>query len=691
MAEEKSSAQSSAAEEATSASSAAPSSPTSTLIPALASHRDLVILYGSQSGCAAELASRLALDAFQRGFHPPLVLPLDAFPLHTLPSTPLLLLIVSTQGNADPPTNAQTTYRSLLRRSLPPHLLSSVHFSAFGLGDSSYPTYNAIARRLYQRLLDLGATSVCRRGLGDDQDQFGYEEGWEVWRAELWTEMRRKVEWMQGAREEDVDRSLRPPLPFAMTLEESKEEVEDVGVKPSLWCPVAATLPLPIPPPPSSPVVLPPISLPLFGVGSNPMQPYPALLTHNQRLTPSSHFQDVRHLRFSLPPSHPPFRPGDVVDIFPRNNPAVTSAFLSTLSLSPSTLISLTPTPSSSSSSSSSAIPLHLPSHCTLQELCEVHLDLAGTPKRSFFSFLALHASNVQQRDKLLDFCTKEGQAELWRYCQKERRTYVEVLQDFASARPPLEQLIAHIPRLQPRSFSIASSALLHPGQVDVTAALLTFTTPWKRKRMGVCSTFFSLLPQSQSTDPLSSTVYVPVIVRSGGFLFPKAIGWGGPPVVMIGPGTGVAPFRALCQHKQSMLASPPSASSASPPPFSPYLLVFGNRNRAADYLYEEEWQGWVEGGVLTWPVVTAWSRDQDEKVYVQDRLMETGVREMVYDCLVKQRGVLMLAGSSGAMPREVRRALVAVLQMEGGMDEADAQAYVRSMEKEHRYIQETW
>ena len=673
--------QQSAAEEAMLASSAAPPSPTPSLISALASHRDIVILYGSQSGSAAELASRLSLDAFQRGFRPPLVLSLDSFPLHRLPSTPLLLIVVSTQGNADPPDNAKLFYRSLLRRSLPPSFLSSLHFSVFGLGDSSYPTYNAIARRVYQRMLDLGAVSVCRRGLGDDQDEFGYEEGWEAWTGELWTSMKQRLQWMRDTNDDDIDRSLRPPPPFAVTMEERKEEEQEAAeaAKSSPWVRVTASLPLPSPA--SSPMVLPPISLPPFG----PTQPYPAQLTHNLRLTPLSHFQDVRHLRFSLPPSHPPFQPGDVIDIFPRNNPAVAATFLSTLSLSPPTLISLTPTPTASSTT-------HLPSHCTLQELCEVHLDIAGTPKRSFFAFLALHATDALQREKLLDFCTKEGQAELWRYCQKERRTYTEVLQDFASARPPLDELIAHIPRLAPRSFSIASSALLHPGQVDVTAALLTFTTPWKRKRMGVCSTFLSLLPQSHGTDSLPSVVYVPVVVRSGGFVLPKFIGWGGPPVLMIGPGTGVAPFRAMCQHKQALLSSPPpSASHSSSSTFSPYLLVFGNRNRAADFLYEEEWARWEEDGVLTWPVVTAWSRDQEDKVYVQDRLVEEGVRSAVFEFLVRQRGVLVLAGSSGAMPREVRRAIVRVLQMEGGMDEADAQAYVRGMEKERRYIQETW
>ena len=316
-----------------------------------------------------------------------------------------------------------------------------------------------------------------------------------------------------------------------------------------------------------------------------------------------------------------------------------------------------------------------------------MHLDVAGTPKRSFFAFLALHASDPLQREKLLDLSSTDGQRDLYRYCHKEKRTYVEVLEDFPSARPPLAELVARVPRLGPRSFSISSAHALYPGEVQVTAALLTFTTPWKRKRMGVCSTFLSLLPQSKGDEPLATTVYVSVYVRRGGFTLPKTVGWGGPPLLMIGPGTGVAPLRALCQAKLAALSSVPSPA----PTFSPYLLVFGNRNRDADFLYEEEWARYHEKGVLERPVVTAFSRDQVEKVYVQDRLQEDGVREQVFDWLHEQRGVVIVAGSSGAMPREVRRALTRIFQVEGGMEVAEAQAYLRSMEKERRYIQETW
>ena len=678
MGEEKDDPPHTASSTASTPTTTVPSTPDPLLIPSLSTHRSLVILYGSQSGSALELSHRLSLDAYQRGFHPITHLPLDAFPLSLLATTSLLFIITSTQGNADPPDNARTFYRSLLRRHPPIPPLSHLHFSVFGLGDSGYPIYNAIARRIYQRLLDLGAVSIFKRGLGDDQHPYGYEGGWEEWRAELWPTMRRRLAWLAEGREEDVDTTRIPPPPFSLTFE---EEEENLILPASPWCRVLS--PLPLPSPSSLPILLPPFALPPWGVGASLYHPYPALLTHNCRLTPLSHFQDVRHLRFSLTPSHPPFHPGDVVDVFPRNDPTLVSAFLSSLSLNPSTIITLTPTPSPGGLDGAP----RLPPRCTLQELCEVHLDIAGTPKRSFFAFLASYAVDPIQREKLLELCTKEGQQDLWRYCQKEKRTYGEVLEDFHSARPPLVELIAHIPRLAPRSFSISSASALHPGHVDVTAALVQFTTPWKRKRVGVCSAFFGLLPQSKGDEEVEPVVYVSVCVKRGAFALPKEVGWGGPPVLMIGPGTGVAPFRAMCQWKEAMLTSSPTPTAT----FSPFLLIFGNRNRHSDFLYEEEWGHFHEVGVLTRPVVTAFSRDQDEKVYVQDRMMEEGVRGEVFDLLYKRRGIVIVAGSSGAMPREVRRALVRVIQVEGGMEETEAQAYLRTLEKERRYIQETW
>ena len=754
------------------------------LLPALANHRRIVILYGSQSGCAAELASRLALDAFHHLFPwcAITVLPLDAFDPSLLSSTPLLLIVTSTQGQGEPPDNARRFYRLLMRRGLPSSLLSHLHYSVFGLGDSSYPIFNAVARRLHQRLQEVGAVSICRRGLGDDQEaDGGVEKGWEEWRAELWQQLRRKLGWLSQLSDDDIDRTRWPPSRYIVELEgeeqgggaderkkadtadalqATEEERKDAAppeksAAATPWCNDACSLPPPAPPSLSSssalPVALPPVSLPPFGTGSNRYVPFPALLSHNTRLTPESHFQDVRHLRFALPAALPAsspasassftplssllsFEPGNVVEIFPRNDPAVVSAFItSVLGLSSRSFVRISLQPSEEDEGTGAEQELSLPSRCSLQCLFELHLDLCGTPKASFFSLLALHAADAMQREKLHEWgSTAEGRADLFAYCERERRTYAEVLTEFWSARPPLSLLVFSIPRLQPRAFSISSSHRLHARHLDVTAAILQFETKWKRRRTGLCSRFLQLLPHTPYQQPataaaeqgapdedededasigpaLSQAVYVPIFIRRGAMSMPKELGWGGRPVVMVGPGTGVAPFRAMCQHKQAALlemqgeaearAAVTAASSASPAvppslsPYSPFLLLAGCRYRAADFLYASEWRRFHSSPpqVLSHPVLTAFSRDQAEKVYVQDVMRSEEVSRLLYDWLVLRSGFLFVAGSSGAMPREVRRAVVQVIEECGGVTNEQAVETVRRMEKEKRYIQDTW
>jgi len=124
---------------------------------------------------------------------------------------------------------------------------------------------------------------------------------------------------------------------------------------------------------------------------------------------------------------------------------------------------------------------------------------------------------------------------------------------------------------------------------------------------------------------------------------------------------------------------------------FSPYVLFFGNRNSSADYLYRDEWLHHHSTATLALPPFTAFSRDQPDKVYVQDVMRSDAASALLYDWVVQRGGYVFVAGSSGGMPREVRRALEAVLCERGGMTEDDAAIYVRRMEKERRYIQEVW
>jgi sulfite reductase alpha subunit-like flavoprotein len=312
-----------------------------------------------------------------------------------------------------------------------------------------------------------------------------------------------------------------------------------------------------------------------------------------------------------------------------------------------------------------------LPQRCTLHELFTVHLATLATPSRSFFDLMAHFASDEMQREKLEEFASPMGQPELHKYCTREYRTFAEVLQEFASVTIPLAHLIEAIPRLQPRLFSISSSPLAHPGRAHITMAVVHFKTPYKREKHGICSSWLA---------SLSPGSLVPVWIRKGSFRLPADTS---KPVIMVGPGTGIAPFRAMCHHLAAQRNVAPDTQS-----FGAVDVYFGNRRRSGDYLYESEWKQFEDQGVIR-AIHTAFSRDQDSKVYVQHRLGENA--NQVWQVLHEQGGYFMLAGNSDKMPQDVLKTIESIAQAKVGCDQEKATAYVKMLQKKHHYVVETW
>lgn len=179
--------------------------------------------------------------------------------------------------------------------------------------------------------------------------------------------------------------------------------------------------------------------------------------------------------------------------------------------------------------------------HCPTNHNC--HPKLA----RQVLSCLATAEHEIE---RLEYFASAEGLDSLYEYNRKERRTLLEVLDDFPSAKPPLEYLIQIAPRLQPRWFSISSSPAAHPGFLHLTAAIISHKTPWGRQRTGVCTSWLAGL------EPGSPEAVVPVWVRPGSLpLHPTA------PLLMVGPGTGLAPMRSFMHQRQAQVTPAYSAA----------------------------------------------------------------------------------------------------------------------------------
>ena len=406
-----------------------------------------------------------------------------------------------------------------------------------------------------------------------------------------------------------------------------------------------------------------------------------ANITSNDRVTPTTHWQDVRHLVLDVEGVHP-YVPGDVLTIYPKNFPSDVDQFLAIMDWTP---IADKPIHFISSSPVSSSARLPIPnlssSTTTLRQLLTNHLDILAIPRRSFFAQLAHYTNDEFHRERLLEFTNPEYIDELYDYTTRPRRSILEVLQEFESVRIPWQRVCSIIPTLRGRQFSIASAMTEGPAdvgdgssntRVELLIAIVKYKTVIKRIRQGVATRYIaSFTPNQKITVTLS---------RGGLGVTQKELDR---PVVMIGPGTGVAPMRALTQQRIQWRNASPSQEI---PPKD--LLFFGCRNAESDYFFKDEWKALIDDSV-TLEVFTAFSRDQRQKVYVQDLIRQQSA--LVYDAVANKGGIIYICGSSGKMPQAVREALIEGFQEHGQLSREDAEAYLVALEKGGRYRQETW
>lgn len=413
-------------------------------------------------------------------------------------------------------------------------------------------------------------------------------------------------------------------------------------------------------------------------------------LVENRRLTPETHWQDVRHLSFtSQTPAS--YGAGDVLTIYPKNSSGDVDQLLSRMSWidMADRPIRLKPTGVIHEKIPYPASPISLPRPITtLRNLLAEHLDLTAIPRRSFFSLIAHFTENKFQKDRLVEFTKPEYIDELYDYTTRPKRSILEVLQEFESVMIPWQWAANVLPELRGRQFSIASGGQLKneldsSARFELLVAIVKYKTFIKKIREGVCTRYLAALPVGTELR---------VGLQKGGLAITETEMKR--PVIMIGPGTGVAPMRSLIWERLRWAEEhrPDAAGQVVGHPNGTdtaikNVLFFGGRNKNADFFYSTEWASLQ--GQMPLAVYPAFSRDQDSKVYVQDRIKEQA--DLVFSLLHEAGGFVYVCGSSGKMPQAVRAALVDVFQDRGNMDQEAANKYLEGMEKVGRYKQETW
>lgn len=364
------------------------------------------------------------------------VLPIDRYDIMNLPDEKYIIFATSTTGDGDTPEIMKKFWSFLLRKSLASDALAGLNFAVFGLGDSSYEQFNAVGRKLDRRLQMLGARPMNALGLGDDQAPYGYLSALNPWLASLIS---------------SLEQAFGIPL------------LSSSGSSTTPYCKISCSdLPL---------------TRALEGpVGTNGRSVVAATVVTNQRLTAAVWGQDVRHLKLQMSSTvdlnKSLYEVGDVALVYYQNSVELVNKALALMlegsrrHNEPYTATSVLNIELCGASRSSR---LGSTQGCSLQSLLERHLDIGAVPKRSYFAALAPYATNPEEAAKLLELASDVGTDLYFDYCTKERKSYVEVLEEFRSCRPPLAVLLGAVQVIPARQYSIASSPLLCPQQVSAT------------------------------------------------------------------------------------------------------------------------------------------------------------------------------------------------------------------------------
>jgi sulfite reductase (NADPH) flavoprotein alpha-component len=373
--------------------------------------------------------------------------------------------------------------------------------------------------------------------------------------------------------------------------------------------------------------------------------PFPAVVIENRLLSRPGSEKETRHIVVSIAGSGLHYKSGDSIGVFASNRPSEVDELLRHLGSDGSELVALARTPA--------PVPL--------REALTSRLALAG-PTRRMVEVLAAKAQVPAERAKLEGLLAPESKDLLAGWL--DEREFVDLLAEFPSARLAPQELVEHMRKLMPRLYSIASSPLAHPSEVHMTVAVVRYETNG-RDRVGVCTTFMA----DRVTVGATPT---PVFISHSHFGLPED---GSRDVIMVGPGTGIAPFRAFVQER-----------AAKPTPGRSWLF-FGDQRRATDFLYEEDWDTWKRQGALT-RLDTAFSRDQLTKVYVQDRMRENAASLWEW---IKAGAHFYVCGDAKRMAKDVDTALHDVIAEGSGMATSEVAEYVKIMKKEKRYQRDVY
>ncbi|MEH7391354.1 sulfite reductase subunit alpha [Bacillus sp. JJ1503] len=369
--------------------------------------------------------------------------------------------------------------------------------------------------------------------------------------------------------------------------------------------------------------------------------PFLAPVLKNSNLNGTGSSKETRHIELSLKGSGLSYVPGDALGIVPANDPELISSLLEEMGWDGEEIVTV--------GKQGETLPL--------KEALTTYLEITLLTKK-----VLQQAAAFTENEELQRLILVENADQLKEYCYG--RDLLDMLRDFGPWKASAQEIVSILRKMTPRLYSIASSISANPDEVHLTIGAVRYTAHG-RERKGVCSV--------QCAERVQEGDTLPVFVQANKhFYLPESLE---KDIIMVGPGTGIAPFRSFIQEWEVNQAAGRT------------WLFFGDQHEATDFLYQDELEKYQQDGVLT-KLDTAFSRDKDEKVYVQHKMLEHSKELFEW---IENGAYFYVCGDKERMAKDVNDALVTVIEKEGSMTRDEAEAYLKDMQKQGRYQRDVY
>uniref|UniRef100_A0A673NDV4 Methionine synthase reductase n=1 Tax=Sinocyclocheilus rhinocerous TaxID=307959 RepID=A0A673NDV4_9TELE len=685
-----------------------------------------LILYGSQHGQAQSIAEEICQQAAEHGFTADISCLSNQHKYNVDHEIRPVVFVVSTTGDGDPPDTAQKFVRKIKNKSLAHDHFSHLRYALLALGDTNYANFCNGGKTIDSRLQQLGAKHFYATGHADDGT--GLEVVVDPWIEGLWDALKKMFSSMssnqQGAdlrdctqdnyhknasgqekNKSDLEVDLHLLKLSEVDSQKGKTITSDSSDVETLFTALVASLKQSVPPLSESVLNVPALPASYLEVhleqGSTERETVPSDKDCYHEVSISKAVQCTQDdavktaILLELDISNIAYQPGDAFDILCPNRASEVEELLLRLDLQTqkncAVQVNLL-------KNSTAKVPLHIPQNGSLQFILTWCLEIRSAPKKAFVRALADFTQNGSEKRRLLELCSKEGSADYNSFVRDANVCLLDLLRAFPSCLPPLSLLFEHLPKLQPRAYSAASSSLQHPGKVNFVFNVVEFPArPEHPARTGLCTGWLAdhvssilrplgTVPASEHLGTSALPKVSTIAITHYTFHLPADLSI---PVVMVGPGTGVAPFIGFLEQREKEREANQEAT------FGETWLFFGCRHKDKDFLFREELERFAHNGTLS-HLIVCFSRDEPDAAgtvnsptYVQHNLRLHA--KNVASILLKDKGCLYVCGDGKNMAKDVNDTLLEIIGNKLQIDILDAMKIVAGLREEKRYLQDIW